>query len=271
MFTRLKGLSTTARSVVISSSAALANVIGSAATDKKLVANDVAAKDAALAELKTGNPDLVVVQFSSAAAAGMADGYLASSPSYKAAVLNIDGYVASILDAMGKRANAPNEDWMVVITSAKGNNIPYNPSGKPWSAFDDARHNNFLIMANPRFAFNSKAKPSVFPYYGTTNSYRIGNIAAASQRIAMAKNVDKYNFGSSGNFSVQCKVKIPSGSYGYPSFLGKRQAFTASTGNHGWLFFLEGADWQANFNGASGTGVMLRQEELKYLIINGIH
>ncbi|HRO85689.1 MAG TPA: DUF4983 domain-containing protein [Niabella sp.] len=254
LFTRLKGLSTNARSVVISSSAALANVIGNAATDKKLVANDVAAKDAALAELNTGNPDLLVVQFSSVDAAGMADGYLASSPSYKAAVLNIDGYVASILDAMSKRANAPNEDWMVVITSAKGNNIPYNPTGKPWSAFDDARHNNFLIMANPRFAFNSKEKPSVFPYYGTTNSYRIGNIAAASQRNAMVKDVDKYNFGSSGNFSVQCKVKVPSGGYYYPSFLGKRLAFNTSTGSHGWVFFLEADYWMANFNGASGTG-----------------
>lgn len=254
LFSRLKNLSSGIRSVAISSSASLVNVIAATATEKKLVGSDAAAKDAALAELNSGNPDFMVVQFSGVDAAGQAEGYLASSAGYKAAVLTIDNYIGSLVDALNKRANAPNEDWMVVITSSKGNNTAYMPVGKPWSAFDDDRHNNFIIMANPRFAYNNKEKPSVFPYYGTTNSYRIGNVTGTSRRNASVKDLNAFNFGNTGNFSVQCKVKVPAGGYYYPSFLGKRKAFTGSTGDHGFVFFLEADYWMANFNGGSGTG-----------------
>lgn len=254
LFSKLKALSPGLRSVAISSATSVVNTMAVDATDKKVVATDAAAKDAALSELNTGNPSLMLVEFTGADQAGMADAYLASSSTYKDAVIAIDTYIGQLLSALNKRANAPNEDWMVVIASSKGNSTVYAPVTKPWSAFDDGRHNNFLIMANPRFAYNNKEKPTVFPYYGTTNSYRIGNVSGTSRRYAEVKDATKYNFGNSGDFSVQCKVKIPTGDYGYPSFLGKRLAFTTSTGNHGWLFFLENSDWQANFNGANGTG-----------------
>lgn len=254
LFTKLKTLSPNLRSVVISSSASVTGTIAADATEKKLVSSDAAAKDAALAELNTGNPSLMVVQFAGADKAGMADTYLASSTAYKTAVLAIDTYIGQIVSALYKRASAPNEDWMIVIASSKGNSTVYNPGAKPWSAFDDARHNSFLIVANPRFAYDNKEKPTLFPYYGTTNLFRIGNVTGSSRRYAEVKDATKFNFGNAGDFSVQCKVKIPTGDYGYPSFLGKRKAFTTSAGNHGWLFFLEGADWQANFNGANGTG-----------------
>ncbi|HOZ98460.1 MAG TPA: DUF4983 domain-containing protein [Niabella sp.] len=254
IFSRLKTASAALRTVAIGSSSALTGTIAAAASEKKLVANDAAVKDAILAELNTGNPDFLVAQFSGVETAGQEGGYLASSEAYKTAVLTIDTYVGAIANALNARANAPNEDWMLLITSAKGNNTAYVPTTKPWSAFDDGRHNNFIIMANPRFAYNNEEKPSVFPYYGTTNSYRIGNVTGTSRRSAQVKDATKYNFGSSGDFSVQCKVKIPAGSYGYPSFLGKRNSFNQGAGDAGWLFFLEGADWQINSNGGGGSG-----------------
>ncbi|MGC4235692.1 MAG: alkaline phosphatase family protein [Niabella sp.] len=253
VFTRLKTLEPGLRSVVISSSSALTGQIAADATEKKLVANDAAVKDAAIAEMSSGNPGFVMVQFSGVDAAGLAEGYMASSAAYRAAVLNVDSYIGAILEALNKRANAPNEDWMVIITSSKGNSTVYNPVGKPWSAFDDARHNNFLLITNPRFGYNNKEKPTVFPYYGTTNSYRIGSVTGTSRRNASVKDATAFNYGITGSFSVQCKVKVPSSS-NYPSFLGKRLAFSTSAGNHGWVFFLENGDWQANFNGANGSG-----------------
>ncbi|HTG55671.1 MAG TPA: LamG-like jellyroll fold domain-containing protein [Niabella sp.] len=254
IFSKLKELSPNSRTVAISSSADVVNIMAADATEKKMVSSDAAAKDAALSELNSGNPSFLYVQFTAADQAGMTDAYLATSATYRNAVLQIDQYIGEILTALKARTNAPNEDWIVVIASPKGNSTPYNPVAKPWSAFDDGRHNSFLIMANPRFAYNNKQKPSVFPYYGTTNSYRIGNVTGTSRRYAEVKNAAKYNFGTTGDFSVQCKVKIPSGNFNYPSFLGKRRAFATGAGDHGWVFFLEGTDWQANFNGANGSG-----------------
>ncbi|MFT3903632.1 MAG: DUF4983 domain-containing protein [Niabella sp.] len=254
IFSHLKTLSPELRSVAIATSSSFANDIAADATEKKTVATDAAAKDAAVTELSSGNPDLLVVQFSGAEQAGQTDGFSAAAATYRAAILAIDGYIGDIMTALNKRVNVPNEDWMVVVASTKGNNTGYDPGIKPWSAFDDNRHNSFVIIANPRFAYNNKSKPPIFPYYGATNSYRIGNLDLANRRYAQVKDSTIYSFGSSGDFSAQCKVKIPAGDYGYPAFLGKRLAFERTEGNHGWLFFLEDADWQANFNGANGSG-----------------
>ena len=60
-----------------------------------------------------------------------------------------------------------------------------------------------------------------------------------------------YDFGDTGSYTIQCKVKFPAGNVNYPAFLSKRASF--SPGVVGWVFFREADFWQINF-GQTGMG-----------------
>ncbi|HEY1020717.1 MAG TPA: LamG-like jellyroll fold domain-containing protein, partial [Flavisolibacter sp.] len=249
LFTRLKTERPTLRTVAITASQALATNLAADAAKKETPGSDAAVKDAAVNELKTGDPDLLMVQFSSVDEAGKTGGYSASVAGYKDAILQVDAYIGDILTAMRNRSGFANENWLVLITSNKGSNLVYTPpTGAQWNAFNDANHNTFFINYNPRIVSQNPAKPStIIPYVGTTPLY-VDQAASRSRVLNPQTNID---MGASGGYTIQCKVKIPPGGYYYPAILGKRNSFDG--GQVGWVFFLEGNVWMINMSQA-GAG-----------------
>lgn len=246
LFTRLKTERPTFRTVAYGASAALVDNLAKDATKSTAFGSDEDVKKTAVAELKGSNPDLLLVEFNSVEEAGKASGYTATAPAYKNAILQVDAYIGEILAAMRSRSGFAAEDWMVLITSNKGSNSVYTPpSGSQWNAFNDKNHNTFFINYNPRIISQNPAKPStIIPYVGTTPLY-VDQAASRSRVLNPQTNLD---MGATGEYTIWCKVKVPSSSYAYPAIFGKRASFEG--GQVGWVFFLEGNKWQVNMSQA---------------------
>ena len=250
IFTRLKSAKPGLRTAAFFSSPELVNELAADATVKSSFGEDDAAvKEAVKKELASNDPSFVFAQFHDVDKAGQASSYTAGSAEYRNAILRVDGYIGEILTAMRARPDFKNENWMVIITSNKGSNTPYNPVGTPWSAFDDERHNTFFFNYNPRFKSQNPSKPTVVPYIGASAFY--SGTQSLNRRAKVLDGGNTYDIGATGSYTIQCKVKFPSGSVNYPAFLSKRASFAG--GVVGWLFFREGDYWMVNF-GQAGLG-----------------
>ncbi|MCD2424663.1 DUF4983 domain-containing protein [Niabella pedocola] len=257
LFTRLKALRPGTRTVSLSSSNALkGNLTTDATVSTGFNGDDAATKGAAVNELKTNDPDFLFVQFHAVDAAGATNGYSNSQPAYNAAIRQTDAYIGELINAVKGRAGYPNENWLIVVTSNKGNNTPFIPVGAAWSAFNDQRHNTFVFYYNPRFTAKATAKPiGILPYAGQTPSYTINGGTAPTNNggsVPASQLGSLMDFGPGSEFTMQCKVKIPTGSSFYPSFLGKMAEFDDGKALPGFVFFLEGAAWQFTARPTSG-------------------
>lgn len=250
LFTRIKQERPALRTAAFcSSSEVAANLTNSATESKSFSEDDAAVKNAVKTELTSKDPAFVFAQFHDVDKAGNTGGYVNTNTSYKDAVLRVDSYIGEILTSLKSRSSFTKENWLVIITSNKGSNTVYNPGGS-WSAFDDSRHNTLYFCYNPRFNSKNPAKPgSLIPYAGTAPLYN--GTMANNRRAKVNDGGTLYDIGSTGSYTIQCKVKIPSGSYSYPAFLSKRASF--SGGVVGWVFFMETNYWQINF-GQTGMG-----------------
>ncbi|MGE9313769.1 hypothetical protein ACLOAU_19110 [Niabella sp. CJ426] len=250
LFTKLKQLNPQLRTVALSTSAEISSVYAKDATEKKSFSADEAVNGAALEELGSQNPDLLVVGFKGAEDAGVASSYTAASPAYKDAILTIDGYIAKMIQAIQTRPGFNQEDWMIILTSSKGSDS-YDAS-KPWTAYEDERYNNFFVCFNPRFSYSLHEKPLVFPHYGATMSYQIGDDSKPNSYAALNAN-NFLDLSTSGDYTIQFKIKAaPGNDYAWPSFFGKMQQFNESSS--GWICFLQDDFWVFSAAGTSGTG-----------------
>ncbi len=252
LITRLKQERPQMRTAAFFSSPGVETSLGADATIKNAYAGDDAAvKEATKTELASQDPGFVLAQFHSVDVAGAAGTYTAASPAYRDAMLQVDRYIGEILTAMRARSNFKNENWMVIITSNKGSNTAYVPAPPAqWTAFDDTRNNTFFFCYNPRFKSSNPTKPgSLIPYIGTSPFYN--GTQANNRRAKALDGGTTYDIGSTGSYTIQCKVKFPPGNFNYPAFLSKRARFAG--GVVGWVFFREGDYWQVNF-GQTGLG-----------------
>lgn len=250
LFTRLKQLDAQLRTVALSTSPEIASIYAKDATETKSLSTDEAVRTAALEELENRNPDLLVVGFKSADEAGGVSSYTAASAGYRASILSLDTYIAAMIEAIQQRSSYGQEDWMVIITSSKGGNT--FDASRPWTAYDDARFNNFFVCFNPRFSYSLQEKPLVFPHYGATMSYQVGDESKANSYAAL-NSADFLDLGVSGDYTIQFKIKVTAGNtYTWPSFIGKMKQFDESSS--GWICFLQDDFWQFSAAGTSGTG-----------------
>ena len=250
LFTHLKNEKPNWRTSAFASSPELINFLAADATEKNAYAgNDAAVREAVIKELATKDPALVLAQFNDVDKAGAAGTYSATDAGYKAAILKTDQYIGEILTALRARPAFEDENWMVVISSDKGNNVANDPAAAALNAFSDSRRNTFFFCYNPRFNSQALVKPAVFPYVGSSALY--SGTTSQNRRATVADGGTLYDIGSAGDFTIQCKVKIPSGNYYYPAILSKRASFGG--GVVGWVFFLEADYWMINF-GQSGKG-----------------
>lgn len=245
LFTRFKQQKPDWRTVALGASSAFINTLAADATEKKVFSNDAAVQEAALAELRTGNPDLLIAQFHAVDAAGASGDYSADDAGYKAAILQTDEYIQGLVESLSRRASYALENWMIIVTSNKGSIVASDPAGAENLAYNDSRRNTFFICYAPNLKVSYK--PGSLPFSGTTPVYQ-GSSAAATK--ATGNNIGNLlDIGASGSYTIECKVKIPTGNYYYPAIVSKRASF--SGGTVGWVFFLEGDYWQINFGQAS--------------------
>lgn len=252
LVTRVKNAGNGIKSVSITASQGLNTALTADADEKYVFANNddqvVTKAKEILAQTTAG---LMLVQLGGVHIAGKQYGYTAGTGQYTQAVTKVDDQINQLLTTLKSRGNFGNENWMVVVASNRGSNQRYAPVSGGWNAFDDAMHNNFIAFYNPRFLTNPSSKPvGILPYAGGTPSYTFSGSQPSGNGgyVADAKLGTLMDFGSGSQFTMQCKIKLPSGvSSSYPSFLGKRASFAG--GSPGFLFFMEGGYWGFNING----------------------
>lgn len=247
IFTRIKERLGDVRSVSIAASAGFNDNLAIDATVKQTLTDDAAVKTAVVNELGTNNASLVVAQFHSAEAAGATDGYTSTTPSYTAAIQNIDSYLGEILKALKARKTYNAENWLVVIASNKGGGVSGGADGS--NIYDDLSRNTFLAFYNPKFVATMITKPDVssLPYVGTAPRF-LSN-ASLSPQALLNSNTNIGNFGVSGNFTMMFKMRDDLGTgSGFPPFMAKEAVLGTAPG---WHFFRGGNNIQQSFTGAS--------------------
>ncbi len=183
------------------------------------VANDVAAKDSAIAKIKAARSEFIVVNFNSVSAAGVQHGFSAQSQGYVNALKAVDGYIGEMMNALKARPEYnKNEEWLVIITGTHGG------IGNSYGGSTVAESNIFQLY------YTEKFKPMEFTREGAFTGLKFSGRDAAAI-VAKSADASKYNPGT-GEYTVQFKIKGPNGG-AYPHFISKTAAFTQP----GWTIF----------------------------------
>jgi len=188
------------------------------------VANDAAVKDSTVAQLKNGNPDLLIAHFNGVNIAGKQFGFDAATPEYKAAILKVDGYIGEIMTALKARKEYNHsEEWLVVVTTTHGG------VGKQYGGGSAAETNVFTLY------YNERMKKQELIRGGFSGVQMTGRDASAIK--ATLSDGNAYN-PERNQQTIQIKVKGTSGSY--PHFFSKMQKWPSTPG---WSMFSSGSVW----------------------------
>lgn len=194
------------------------------------VSNDAAVKDSAINILGREKAlGAMVLDFNEAEMAGLAGSFSASDDGYKAAILNVDGYVGDIMTALKARPTYSKENWLVIVTTDHGGSSA-NP--KP----------GFVIYSNPSLSEQEVKKVGL-------SSIHFG---AADINAIIPNDNGLYDYGIDKDFTVQMHVKFNGNAY-YPQFLGKCSALNVSNLT-GWFWMQEGDHWNIEVGGSANGG-----------------
>ncbi len=158
------------------------------------VASDVLVRDSAVAKIKEFRNDLVIANFNSVNKAGLTYGYSADVPEYKNALLQVDGYVGDLLDAVKSRKTYADEEWLVVITSNHGG------VNKGFNSGTQRERNVFAIYYSPMFKRTEIEPIPVTATVGLTSKSTVATLPAADGAA--------YNPGATSDFTVQFKIML---------------------------------------------------------------
>lgn len=246
IFKRFKLINPALRTAAITASASFANNLAADATAKlNFENNDLSVKNAVKEELKRDDASIIVAQFHSAEVAGLANGYLETSPQYVNAIFNLDTYIGELMTSLSSRKTFADENWLVVVASNKGGVIPADPNSTDFTSYGDATRNNFIMFYNPRFStlFVPKPDSDKIPYNSNGFVFNYN-----TRPIAIITDVSKYNFGVFPNITIEMLIKNPAGNHNYGTFFSKRAVgFTGA----GFNMFFEGNKWTLNPSVAS--------------------
>ena len=243
-FERIKEEKPNAKIVSFSSSAIFKNKLTQGAAVSELYNTDEQIKTAVVNDLNTDTAQLIVGHFNDIKEAGAKYGFDNSSSQYKASIEKFDGYVGEIVDALKKRKNYANEDWLVVIASSGGGkfNIPANENDN--TVFSNTAANTFTIYYNPKYKQRVIGKPFTGNrYLGRTVRLRDTGIRAEIDTA------DIFNIDDTTKFTIELKVKKNEDKFFWPSILGKRPEWSAGHPGVGWVIYLEDAYWYFEYRG----------------------
>jgi hypothetical protein len=205
-FKQIKQANSNLRTAAFSSSPAFSQqLISNADVNENFNNDDEAVKTALVKELKQENASVIVAEFNGIEKAGKQYGYDASVAQYSAAILTVDAYIGAALKTLKERPSYDNENWLVVVASNKGGDFNVPPVKNDGTLFSKPLLNSFVLFYNPRFSFQYYAKPATteVPYEG--NVHPMGGDTTAN--VPAAKSA-LYNFGITGDFTVELKIKV---------------------------------------------------------------
>ncbi|RYZ91891.1 MAG: hypothetical protein EOP47_30875, partial [Sphingobacteriaceae bacterium] len=193
---------------------------------------DVAVKDSTIAILGRSNSmAAMVVNFRGAVTAGQngTGGFTTANSSYTTAITAADTYVKEILEAVKKRQNYANEEWLVVITTNHGGSEANPTSG-------------FL------FAHYPTLKGEEFKKFGfSTVSFSGTNVFATADG-----DNGLYDAANDRDFTIQFQMKMVSASPLYNGFISKGTGYLTSGVESGWTLSTWANTWRPVYDAGVG-------------------
>lgn len=249
IFNRIETQAPQLRTAAIVRSSTLGNVL---LMDADLIddqSSDQAVKDRAVALLQEDAAHFTVLQFTDVLEAGVAGGFHMENPAYRAAIQRVDGYVGELLQVIENRDNAEYEDWLVILTSNHGG-LEEQYGG------DSYQERNVFTLYYQKDLRGQELIPDIIssPRLYGYDGQESGPSEGVRARQASGENEGDYNPATTGNLTIEAKIKVNRNaggdfSYSVPPFLSKTDARTGAT--PGWSFFRSGnnvAFWVADGN-----------------------
>lgn len=243
LFTRLKELYPAWRTVAYSRNQSLSDNLLSDATINGVSQSDADITNKIINDIQTQDSKLIFGEYSGIDSAGKVDGYQSTTPSYKNAILNIDSSIGQIMNAITSRSNYSKENWMVVIASSQGGELPY--TGNDTTDYNNPVGNGFLIFYNNNYVYNYYSQPSKPAYTGSTPEQ------TGTSTYAQIKDTNAYNITANNEMTISFKLKVVSYGSLNPGII-KKTASSANS-NQGWWFCHNGANGSIRFV-LRGTG-----------------
>lgn len=243
LFTRLKELYPAWRTVAYSRSQSLSDNLLSDAAVKGVSQSDADVTGKIINDIQTQDSKLIFGEYASIDSVGRADGYQSTTPSYKNAILKIDSSIGQIMNAITSRPNYSKENWMVVIASSQGGELPY--TGNDTTDYNNPAGNGFLIFYNYNYIYNYYAQPSKPAYTGSTPEQ------TGTSTYAQIKDANAYNITATNEMTISFKLKVVSYGSLNPGIMLKTAS--SANSNQGWWFCHNGANGSIRFV-LHGTG-----------------
>ncbi|MBK9255827.1 MAG: alkaline phosphatase family protein [Saprospiraceae bacterium] len=202
-FNRLKSINPSFNCVSISQWAPINNIIVNTNADYKVNAADgVSVTMEAIDRLSNHNPDAIFLQYDDADHVGHSSGFSVNNPAYLNQISRIDYEIGFVLNALYARPTYANEDWLILLSTDHGG---INTSHGGTSIEEETI---FTIAHNKSFS-----KRQIFP-----DTVLIQNCVQQDEYLHLNEGPDMvniphipaYNFGASGDFTVECRVKTSS-------------------------------------------------------------
>lgn len=237
---RLQASGKMKRAVAITPWTALKNKLFIYADQPISVNNDLQVRDSALVKLKSGNNDLVIVNFNEVSKAGLNYGFAPEVSQYREAVMKTDTYIGELLDAVKSRKSYSSEEWLVIVTSNHGG------TGKGYGEESNRNRERgvFTLYYNADFKSQEVIPPSIID----------GVKFSANAIIARLPGVDaaKYNLGLTGEFTIEFRLRIHAFGTQNSTIFFKTAIPANST--PGWWFIHNGSNgtWRFVIRRASG-------------------
>ncbi|RAJ82018.1 uncharacterized protein DUF4983 [Chitinophaga dinghuensis] len=192
---------------------------------------DKGVQDAAIKELNTASPDVLIVNFNSPSLAGIKSGF-ADNADYRQAITNVDTYIGELLKAVKARKNAAKEEWLVIIQNTTGGYLNRVGGGSR------SERDNMTIYYSPIITPGRFDGP-------TYHDLGIRYTGGASNYIRAENNDGGLYNPADGEMTIEAKVRFNKGprgnyTYSYPPFLSKIDSLDGTV--NGWGFYRDGTD-----------------------------
>lgn len=230
----------------------------------QLASSDVDVKNKVIASLGKEDVDLITAHFEAVKQAGEDSGFDISFAAYKEAIVDFDGQVAEILQALEKRDNYDQEKWLVIVTSSEGGHYEIPASENDNTVFSNPEVNTFTIMYSPTYASKFIGKP----YIGNKLSGEFTRFNQTNYAELETDENELFNLGT-GEFTIELKIKKNRGAnnnyrFSHPSIIGKRETWQGGwdtdVSKLGWTIHLSDNFWVFNARGDKGYGEVKADE-----------
>lgn len=180
--------------------------------------------------LSAQDPDVVFLHFDDVDHEGHATGFSPANPLYLSAIEGVDAHIRTVLNALRSRPDYANEDWLVMVSTDHGG------IGTSHGGNTEEEKTIFLILSGGGLPVQE-----LTPL--TTNAPLTPSIALdGASQYGSANPLPAYDFGTSTDFTIECKVQT-NGWSGDPAIVADKDwnsgynpgfVLAARTDGYGW-------------------------------------